>query len=621
MKIQSIELKNFRGISDISFDLSDKLNVFVGVNGSGKSSILDALGISLSWLVNRIQRDGSSGKPITTTSIKNDTTIASIKVEILESNLLFSWKVTRTPFGSNNSEKSELTGASDLANYYQSIYNKEGALPVIVYYPINRIVGNIPSNISSKESLSLLDVYDNALGGQTNYQAFFEWFRLQDDIVNERANSRTKWIANNKNWVRRKTSKLLSYFEDLVNPINEEDADFKEMIKRRFGRENYIYEEPRYLFSGLSEVLQFVQFSKRKNGEFVDIFHDLDYMLHKMGSLSDSGKDNLIEFNNYPFEIVWQVLKQITRLKEIGPLNNESSKMIMFIWDALLFAVLLSLWWLSDKGKKEIEVLFSENNPIKFSNTYKTSSTEPEYFMSDLENVVKNDAARYDKATKSQGRELSFVTKTIEDFIPGYSNLRVTRVPRPQLLVDKNGETMSLDQLSDGEKNLIALVGDIARRLSIANSNNKNPLTGNGIILIDEIDLHLHPAWQRLMIPRLTALFPNCQFIITTHSPQVLSHTKSDNIFLLKSNNGELTYSKATESYGKNSDRILEDLLEVDARPKNVKDLIHNLFVSIQDGALEDAKNQINDLIASIGEDTELIKARTLIKRKEILGK
>ena len=189
------------------------------------------------------------------------------------------------------------------------------------------------------------------------------------------------------------------------------------------------------------------------------------------------------------------------------------------------------------------------------------------------------------------------------------------------MLVDKNGETFNLEQLSDGEKNLIALVGDIARRLSIANPNSNKPLEGDGIILIDEVDLHLHPAWQRLIIPKLTELFPNCQFFITTHSPQVLSHVKPENIFLLKNENNKLTYSEPTESYGKNSDRILEDILGVDARPKKEKEALRKIYELIQSNKIEYAKKYIEELESQIGEDSELVKARVLIKRKEIIGK
>lgn len=99
--------------------------------------------------------------------------------------------------------------------------------------------------------------------------------------------------------------------------------------------------------------------------------------------------------------------------------------------------------------------------------------------------------------------------------------------------IEKDGQLLTVNQLSDGEKCLIAMVSDLARRMAIANPTG-DPLQGEGIILIDEIDLHLHPKWQRMIVPKLLEVFPNCQFIISTHSPHVLTHIQPENIFLLR---------------------------------------------------------------------------------------
>jgi len=619
MKLEKIELENFRGISKTSISFSEKLNVIVGANGSGKSSILDAVVISLSWLVNRIQRETASGKPITEPNIKNDASFASIATEISNEGSTYNWKIVRTQKGYPSQKKSDLTSVTELAAYYQDTFRNKNILPVIAYYPINRAVNALLSDVSGKDSTNTLDVYDNALGGKANYQSFFEWFRLQDDIVNERANSRTKWMAVNKSWVKARVDKMLLSLNKIVR--GDDEIRFKKQLLDRFKQDRFIYEEPRYLFIELSEVLNFARYSGREENKYGEIFHELGYMLHKMSSLSDSDRDNLIELNNYPFRMIQQISNQIYHSiygKESG---TNDIKIRGFIWEALSLAVILSLWWVSDKGKKEIEHLFKEFSPVRYRIAGRKVLDTTDDLLSGLKKVVTDDLKRYDKATKSQGRELHYVTKTIEDFIPGYSNLRISRIPRPQMLVEKNGETINLDQLSDGEKNLIALVGDIARRLSIANSNSSNPLNGEGIILIDEVDLHLHPAWQRLMLPQLTKLFPNCQFIITTHSPQVISHAKPESIFLIKMKKREFSYSKATESYGKNTDRILEDLLDVDARPTKEKKMIHSLYTLIQDGNLDEAKEKIRELLDLIGEDPELSKAMSLLTRKEIIGK
>jgi predicted ATP-binding protein involved in virulence len=238
-----------------------------------------------------------------------------------------------------------------------------------------------------------------------------------------------------------------------------------------------------------------------------------------------------------------------------------------------------------------------------------------------LKDTIRSEIKQKKNAYKGEGKELKTVSKAIEQFVPEYTSLRVKRVPRPHMLISKGNNSFNLDQLSDGEKNLITLIGDIARRLAIANPNSKDPLKGDGIILIDEIDLHLHPSWQRLMIPGLSKVFPNCQFIITTHSPLVLSHVRPESIFLLINENNELKYSSVLESFGKNADRILEDVLGVDARPIEEKKQLHELFRLIQDGEVDKAKVLIEKLRKLIGEDQELVKANVLIKRKQIIGK
>ena len=104
--------------------------------------------------------------------------------------------------------------------------------------------------------------------------------------------------------------------------------------------------------------------------------------------------------------------------------------------------------------------------------------------------------------------------------------------------VDEDGLSMSvpLPQMSDGYKSTISLIGDIAYRMAVL-----NPQLGmdvidetDGIVLIDEVDLHLHPAWQHRILGDLQEIFPKIQFIVTTHAPAVISSAKSENLVILK---------------------------------------------------------------------------------------
>ena len=218
-------------------------------------------------------------------------------------------------------------------------------------------------------------------------------------------------------------------------------------------------------------------------------------------------------------------------------------------------------------------------------------------------------------------RQLEAVRGALREFLPEFDNLTVRRSPL-RMEVEKNGKILRIEQLSGGEKILIALIGDLARRLAIANPGSANPLHEKGIVLIDEADLHLHPRWQRMLIPCFSRIFPACQFIISTHSPHVITHTRPEYLFLLEEKEGTVIIRKASESYGKNADRVLEDLMGLETtRPEDVSARLHSIAEKIDRNEFDEAKKEIEELQADIGSDPELVKAETLIKRKEIIGR
>ena len=92
---------------------------------------------------------------------------------------------------------------------------------------------------------------------------------------------------------------------------------------------------------------------------------------------------------------------------------------------------------------------------------------------------------------------------------------------------------VSIGQMDDDAAYEIALTGDLARRLAIANPSLESPRQGMGVVMIDEIELHLHPSWQRNVIPALDRTFPNCQFIVTTHSPLVCQAAEHGSVWRL----------------------------------------------------------------------------------------
>ena len=426
MKVTKLNLKNFRDAQALSLELNPKLNVFVGVNGSGKSTVLDAIAIMLSWPVKRIIRLGASGSSIIENDITNGKSSSSIQLSCEIDSKTIEWKLSKNRKGHAASEdKSNLL---DLKDYVTAIQNQISEtsekvnIPLFVYYPVNRSVLDIPLRIRGQHNFDLLTAYDNALTSGANFRTFFEWFRVREDLENE---------------------KFREYQNVSIKPIDSQFPD----------------------------------------------------------------------------------------------------------------------------------------------------------------------------------PQLEAVRNALSKILPDFSNLTVRRSPL-RMEVEKNGKRLIVNQLSGGELILIAMIGDLARRMAIANPDSTKPLLGSGIVLIDEIDLHLHPRWQRIIVHKLLAIFPNCQFIISTHSPHVITHVQPESLFLLEQTDSGIVVRKPNESYGKNVDRVLEDLMGLETtRPNEVDSDLHSIFKTIDAGKLEEARSQITDLMQKIGADPELVKAEVLIKRRELIGK
>ena len=188
------------------------------------------------------------------------------------------------------------------------------------------------------------------------------------------------------------------------------------------------------------------------------------------------------------------------------------------------------------------------------------------------------------------------------------------------MVVEKHGEELIVNQLSDGEKCTLAMAGDLARRMAIANPAMADPLQGEAVVLIDEIDLHLHPEWQRRIIAALTKTFPKCQFLLSTHSPPILGHLDSKSIWILQRTKSGISAKRPDDAYGQTTDRILEDIMGVPPRPKEVQNTLNKLFRAIERGEMMEAKQLLSHMQLKVGPDPDLVKASVLIRRKEVLG-
>lgn len=241
----------------------------------------------------------------------------------------------------------------------------------------------------------------------------------------------------------------------------------------------------------------------------------------------------------------------------------------------------------------------------------------------DKEDIENEDYRQLKLELFQPDRQLQAVRDALSIALPQYSNLRIQRSPRA-IMVDKDGDSFKFDQLSDGEKCYITLIGDIARKIAMANPDMEQPLEASGVVIIDEIDLHLHPSWQQNIISNLTKAFRNVQFIVTTHSPFVVSSTEpTENNQVLTLTDGNI--EPATEDdYGAEVQDVLLNTFKLDTlRNKEVQGHIDHLWRIISSVGYDEseANREIAWLRNHLSEnDKEFVKIKlqmALIKKKE----
>ena len=169
-------------------------------------------------------------------------------------------------------------------------------------------------------------------------------------------------------------------------------------------------------------------------------------------------------------------------------------------------------------------------------------------------------------------KEMDAVRTAIAALVSGVSNPHIVYRPVRFIVSVKSeageAEELELGQLSGGYRIVLALAADIARCMAQANPHLDDPLQSEAIVLIDEMDLHLHPSWQQRILPDLLRTFPNTQFIVSTHSPQVLSTVRPENIVHLSREDGRIVAGKSSApTYGAESGGVLEAVMRVDERP------------------------------------------------------
>ena len=244
---------------------------------------------------------------------------------------------------------------------------------------------------------------------------------------------------------------------------------------------------------------------------------------------------------------------------------------------------------------------------------------------------------REEKAARRERSDLGFrlpeldaVRRAVAAAIPGLSDPTIAeRPPRFSVSVtDEAGtERLALDRLGGGDRLLLALVADLARRMAQANPHfpeqGKDPLQAEAVVLIDEVELHLHPSREQRVLPDLQRAFPNTQFLVSTNSPQVLSTVESDRLVDLEREDGKIVAGGVVdETYGAEAGNILQAVMRVRERPDN--DYVRMLdeyteLVDDGDGETQKATGLRRNLEEISPRDPELSRADSEMRRQRVL--
>ncbi len=247
-------------------------------------------------------------------------------------------------------------------------------------------------------------------------------------------------------------------------------------------------------------------------------------------------------------------------------------------------------------------------------------------------------SAKASKASSKIGQNARKRRDQIRDvlinLLPEVNDIRVTKPtkksPSPTVEFETPYGWIKLDSLSLGYKAMITWMVDLANRMFERYPKSPNPLAESAVVLIDEIDLHLHPKWQRTIMNYLSKRFVNTQFIVTAHSPLVVQAATNANIVLLKrEGNHVLIDNNPLSVLGWRADQILTSLFGVTSRLDEIEELQKKRrkilskakLTKADKGKLKKIESQMGDLpVAETSEDIEAMdiirKAAKSLKKK-----
>jgi predicted ATP-dependent endonuclease of OLD family len=210
--------------------------------------------------------------------------------------------------------------------------------------------------------------------------------------------------------------------------------------------------------------------------------------------------------------------------------------------------------------------------------------------------LIQTDYASEKNIAKATER-LENIKKVLIDILPDVKDFffATNENFEPQIEVQTDYGWIKINDLGYGYQSLLAWVIDLAKKMFDRYPNSENPLHEPAIVLVDEIDLHLHPEWQRKIISYLSANFPNTQFIVTSHSPLVVQSADEVNVVLLKKVGDKVVIEQPEiENFqGWKIEEILRDLMDLDERvySDTFLKLREQFDEALQENNYEKAKN------------------------------
>jgi predicted ATP-binding protein involved in virulence len=225
---------------------------------------------------------------------------------------------------------------------------------------------------------------------------------------------------------------------------------------------------------------------------------------------------------------------------------------------------------------------------------------------------------------RRESNQFRVVKQAIQDAVEGCR--RIEHHPRLGLLLDIEGQPrLPFSALSDGQRNVIAMVGDLAAKAAQLNPHLEQDVLRRtpGIVLIDEIDLHLHPRWQRHVMDDLRRLFPEVQFIATTHSPFIVQTAREGELISLDAQPVMETENLGVEEIARGLMRV--ERPEVSPRYQKMVDVAKNYLTLLDEAAVapaEKLKDYVEQLAADIAPyaDNPAFQAFLELKREAKLG-